>query len=89
MRAPTVVVVEACNNSSFPVGSHVVGFGDLAEYYVGTLGVNLLYKADIPGPSNCRSLRLAFLHGTASTKSYCQMTRVSSWCLEVQELLGH
>ena len=45
MRAVTVGVVEASNAPEWPVGTHVLGFGGVAEYYVGLPGVNVLYKA--------------------------------------------
>ena len=45
MRAVTVGVVEASNNAEWPLGAHVLGFGGVAEYYVGIPGVNVLYKA--------------------------------------------
>ena len=45
MRAVTVGVVEASNAPDWPVGAHVLGFGGVAEYYVGIPGVNVLYKA--------------------------------------------
>jgi NADPH-dependent curcumin reductase CurA len=43
MRAGTIGVVEASNDPSFEVGSHVFGFGGCADYYVGTNGQNVLY----------------------------------------------
>lgn len=49
MRAATVGVVEASNNSDWPVGSHVLGFGGLADYYEGIPGVNVMYPAGIEG----------------------------------------
>lgn len=45
MRAATVGVVEVSNNAAFPVGTHVFGFGGLADYYVGIVGVTVFYKA--------------------------------------------
>lgn len=45
MRAATVGVVEESNNSDFPVGMNVFGFGGVADYYLGIPGVTVLYKA--------------------------------------------
>jgi len=46
MRAATVGVVEASNHDDYPVGTKVVGFGGVGDYYVGIPGVNVLYKGD-------------------------------------------
>lgn len=46
MRAATVGVVELSNDeANFPVGTHVVGFGGCADYYIGIPNVTVLYKA--------------------------------------------
>lgn len=45
MRAATVGVVEVSNNAAFPVGTHLFGFGGVAEYYLGIIGVTVFYKA--------------------------------------------
>ena len=45
MRAATVGVVEESASADYPVGCHVVGFGGCCDYYVGTPGVNVMYKA--------------------------------------------
>lgn len=48
MRAATVGVVEAVGANApaeYAVGTAVVGFGGVAEYYVGIPGVNLFYPA--------------------------------------------
>lgn len=49
MRAGTVGVVEASKNSAFPVGTHVYGFGGCCDYYVGIVGVNVMYPVEGPG----------------------------------------
>ncbi len=41
MRAVTVGIVEVSNNDAFPVGCHVVGFGGVAEYYIGIPGLKM------------------------------------------------
>jgi hypothetical protein len=41
MRAVTVGVVMSSNDPAFAVGQHVVGFGGLAEHYVGVAGQNV------------------------------------------------
>jgi NADPH-dependent curcumin reductase CurA len=43
MRAGTIGIIEASNDPTFAVGSHVYGFGGCADYYVGTNGQNVLY----------------------------------------------
>lgn len=45
MRAVTVGKVEVSNNDEYPVGTDVVGFGGVGDYYVGIPGANVLYKA--------------------------------------------
>jgi len=45
MRAATVGVVEASNDSAYPTGCHVVAFGGVCDYFVGIPGVNVLYPA--------------------------------------------
>lgn len=49
MRAVTVGVVEESRHAEWPAGTHVLGFGGVAEYYVGLPGVNVLYKAGQTG----------------------------------------
>jgi hypothetical protein len=41
MRAATVGVVVSSNDAAFAVGQHAVGFGGLAEHYVGISGQNV------------------------------------------------
>ena len=41
MRAVTVGVVVSSNDPAFAVGQHVVGFGGLAEHYIGVAGQNV------------------------------------------------
>ena len=45
MRAVTVGVVEQSRHKDWPVGTHVLGFGGIAEYFIGLPGLNVLYKA--------------------------------------------
>jgi len=45
MRAATVGVVEESNSADWPVGTHVMGFGGVCDYFVGIPGVNVFYKA--------------------------------------------
>ena len=45
MRAATVGVVEASENPDWKVGTHVMGFGGVCEYYEGIPGVNVFYPA--------------------------------------------
>ena len=40
MRAASVGVVVASNDPAFAVGQHVVGFGGVAEHYIGVAGQN-------------------------------------------------
>ena len=50
MRVASVGVVEESKDANFPVGTHVVGFGGiLGDYYAGTAGVEVLYKAGETG----------------------------------------
>ena len=45
MRAVTVGVITESANSAWPVGTQVLGFGGLCDYFLGTPGVNVMYKA--------------------------------------------
>ena len=46
MRVATVGIVEESKDKNFPVGTHVFGFGGiLGDYYAGTAGVEVMYKA--------------------------------------------
>jgi len=47
MRSSSVGVVEESNVPDYPVGTHVLGFGGIAEYYIGIPGVTILWKAGI------------------------------------------
>jgi NADPH-dependent curcumin reductase CurA len=49
MRAATVGVVEASDLPEWPVGSHVVGFGGVCDYFEGIPGVNVFYRAGETG----------------------------------------
>jgi len=49
MRAITVGEVTVSGVEAYPVGSLVVGFGGVADYYVGIPGVNVLYMAGQTG----------------------------------------
>lgn len=54
MRAATIGIVEKSNASAFPVGACVLGFGGVAEYYVGIPGANVFYQAGTDGlPATC------------------------------------
>ena len=43
MRAATVGVIVESKHAEWQVGTHVVGFGGLCDYYVGIPGVNMVY----------------------------------------------
>jgi NADPH-dependent curcumin reductase CurA len=46
IRAATVgVITESSNEEQWPVGTHVVGFGGLCDYYLGIVGKNVMYVA--------------------------------------------
>ena len=46
IRAATVgVIVKSSNTEQWPVGTHVMGFGGICDYYLGIVGKNVFYVA--------------------------------------------
>ena len=60
MRAATVGVIVESKHPEWQVGTHVMGFGGLCDYYVGIPGVTMFYpclcNSDDIAFSDCRSV---------------------------------